>query len=416
MKTKDPDSPRNARSRSEPGGVRLSTREFTLATDRHHNVQEIRPNKKRVLARMETIGALANTQAVHEQILTTFFDPKARGEVTIHDERAKTSIRMSRQRRTAHFRVNQTWTKKKDVLEWELQIDALRGPARELTVEIVIPQPVFPGPMGSGHAKWHLWAAAEGAPFGPSYGLKSFTHCQCIDEQTDLPLPLFTLFDPRTASDIGLSLLLPPDQVWYTDFIFNQRDWLTTVRFRYLALPLHGKIHLRLWLFSHRGDYRVAVGWLRDRFPAFFAPVEGQEKVDGNMAYTIPLIPEKRVADWAKHMNYKWNELFHARSFGNYAPEPPFDSSHFATPEHPEWGVYGVTYDKLNEYIEMCHRHGVNVMPYLNIGECESTIAERDFKDSIARTVTGETKITWTYFDKKAHTLLMNCDPSGSWH
>jgi hypothetical protein len=413
MKT-SPSSP--ARRKARPSLKTLRTREFRLQVDRHGNAHEIRPVLDRVRARMETIGAIADEQAVHEQNLTEFFDSRARGSVVIHDELLKTKTVLGAGAAPAAFRARPSWVKRGDAIEWRLDIEAVRGPGRELTVECVLPQPVYPGPMGSGHAKWRLWASVEGAPFEASYGMRHFEHCQCVDQQTDLPLPLFTLFDNRKDSDIGLSLLLPPDQVWYTDFIFNQRDWLMTARFKHLALPPGGKIRLKLWLFSHRGDYRAALGWLRKQFPVFFAPVPGQEKVDGNMAYTIPLIPEKRVADWATHMNYKWNELFHARSFGNYVPKEPFDSDHFATPEHPEWGVYGVTYDRLNEYIEMCHRHGVNVMPYLNIGECESTIAERDYPDSIALTTTGERKIPWVYYDKKAYTILMNCDPSCSWH
>lgn len=394
---------------------KLETKEFTLTIDENQCLHEIRPNLTQLTGKQKTIGAIADDNAVHVETTTAFFDSKTRGEVRIFDELLKNHIVLSKQDKTLQFFTKQSWQKKDDYIEWNMSIKHTEGKERELTVELILPQPVFPGAIGSGHAKWHLWAAAQGAPYSPNYGLKQFHHCKCIDEETDIPLPLFTLYDPRTESNLGFSLLLPPDQVWYTDFIFDQRDWLTTVRFRNIALLKNGTVNLKLWLFTHEGCYRPAIGWIRNKFPEFFAPMEGQEKVDGNMAYTVPLIPEKRVADWAEQMNYKWNELFHAREFGNYVPPEPFDSDHFATDEHPEWGVYGVTYEKINNYIEMCHSHGVNVMPYLNIGECESVIAERDFADSIAKTVTGETLTTWKYFDQRQYNVLMNCDPAYSW-
>lgn len=390
--------------------------DFNLTIDKHHCVQEIRPNLRCITERRETVGAVGDDNAVHTEAMTEFFDPKARGDVRIFDELQKSYISLKKKSSTPHFRASQSWSRRKNnCVEWTLEIKHTGGKERELSVELVLPQPIFPGSIGSGHAKWHLWGPAKDAPYKPDYGLKQFHHCKCIDEETDVPLPLFTLFDPRPESDIGLSYLLPPDQVWYTDFRFDQRNWLTTVRFNNLGLIKAGTITLKLWMFSHRGCYRSAVEWVRNRFPVLFAPVKGQEKVDGNMAYTIPLIPEKRTADWVQNMNYKWNELFQAREFGNYVPPDPFDCDHFVTDEHPEWAVYGVTYEKLNNYIEMCHRHGVNVMPYFNVGECESEIAERDFKDSIARTVTGDKLITWKYYDKRQHNILMNCDPAYSW-
>ena len=394
----------------------LKTREFTFAVDDHVHIENIRPNIDRLNSRDETIGAIADKNAAHVANITNFFDPKVSGETRVFDELSKSHIVLTRTQSTSHFTATQFWREAPDnSVEWEMEIKHTSGDERELTVELILPHPIFPGAMGSGHSKWHLWGATEHAPFSPDYGFKRFHHCKCVDENTDVPLPLFTLYDPRPASNIGLSYLLPPEQVWYTDFCFDQREWLTTIRFNNLGLTRNGTINLKIVLFSHEGCFRPAMGWLRKRYPAFFAPSEGQEKVDGNMAYTIPMIPEKRTADWAREMNYKWNELFICREFGNYVPEEPFDSDHFITDEHPEWAVRGITYDQLNEYVEMCHKHGVNVMPYLNISECESEIAKRDYPDSIARTESGDTLTTWKYYDGKQHNILMNCDPEYSW-
>ncbi|MCK5844646.1 MAG: hypothetical protein KAG97_08075, partial [Victivallales bacterium] len=396
--------------------MKIKTREFTFDINESGCVSEIRPNIEGLNSRDETIGAIADDNAAHVEKITEFFDPKVCGEARVFDELLKNHIVLTRNHSTPHFTTNQSWSEMEDnCVEWEMAIKHVEGDERELSVELILPHPVFPGAKGSGHSKWHLWGATEHAPFTPDYGYKQYHHCKCVDENTDIPLPLFTLYDPRDESDIGLSYLLPPDQVWYTDFCFDQRKWLTTIRFNHLGLTHNGTIHLKLLIFSHRGCFRPAMGWVRKRYPAIFAPTEGQEKVDGNMAYTIPMIPEKRTEDWARDMNYKWNELFISREFGNYVPEEPFDSDHFVTDDHPEWAVNGVTYAKLNDYIEMCHSHGVNVMPYLNISECESEIAERDFSDSIVRTVSGDTMTTWKYYDKKQHNILMNCDPKYSW-
>ncbi|MCK5844647.1 MAG: hypothetical protein KAG97_08080, partial [Victivallales bacterium] len=396
--------------------MEVKTREFTFAVDDHGCIESIHPNLDRLNSRETTIGAIADDNATHTETIVDFFDPKVCGDVRLYDELLKSHITLSREQSTPNYTAVQTWRPMpENSVEWEMVIKHIDGDERELTVELILPHPIFPGSMGSGHSKWYLWGATGHAPFSPDYGFKRFHHCKCVDENTDVPLPLFTLYDPRPESNIGLSYLLPPDQVWYTDFCFDQREWLTTIRFNNLGLTRNGAITLKLVLFSHAGCFRPAMGYVRKRYPAFFAPMEGQEKVDGNMAYTIPMIPEKRIADWTRGMNYKWNELFICREFGNYVPEEPFDSDHFVTDEHPEWSVRGVTYDQLNEYVELCHNHGVNVMPYLNISECESEIARRDYPDSIVRTTSGDTMTTWKYYDGKQHNILMNCDPEYSW-
>jgi hypothetical protein len=157
------------------------------------------------------------------------------------------------------------------------------------------------------------------------------------------------------------------------------------------------------------------LGWVRNKFPAIFKPVPGQEKLDGNMAYTVPMLPEKRIKDWSEKMYLRWNELFCCRDFGNYFPEEPFDASQFKTAEHPEWSADHITYDDINRYIDLCHKHKVKVMPYFNIGDCESNIARKYFPDCIVKTFSNDEMITWTYYDKKNYTLLMNSDPAFSW-
>ena len=174
-----------------------------------------------------------------------------------------------------------------------------------------------------------------------------------------MPLPLGTLFHHTREISLGFSYLLPPEQTWHVDFEFNQRAWQTKIIFNNIALTKKGTVNLCLWCFSHAGDWRPALGWARRKFPQLLGPVPGQEKLEGNMAYTVPMIPEKRIRDWSHKMHLRWNELFHCRNFGEYVPPEPFDSNHFKTPAHPEWSADGLTYDDLNRYIDMCHKHDV---------------------------------------------------------
>ena len=130
--------------------MKISTKEFTLVTDTRNCVHEIRPNLKQMTGKAHTIGAIADDHAVHTQTLARFFDPKARGDVRIFDELLETHIALSKRSRTPHFRARQAWKNRKDHIEWVLNIRHTAGKERELTVELTIPHPIFPGSMGSG--------------------------------------------------------------------------------------------------------------------------------------------------------------------------------------------------------------------------------------------------------------------------
>jgi hypothetical protein len=375
-------------------------------------IDRISPSIDSVITRVDTIGAIADETARHTKKITDFYDPHISGDCLIDDKLThnKYSFR-HHQRQPKYWSASQKWIDKKEYWEWNLQIQHLTGSEREMSVELALPHPIFPGSPGSGHSRWQLWLPVSQESLGSDYGLRKIHFSQCLDEKTDVPLPLCTLFHESSEVSLGFSCLLPPDQMWYTDFEIDQRNWQTKITFKHLGLSRKGKIHLKLWCFSHSGDWRSALGWVRKKFPKIMGPVPGQEKLEGNMAYTIPMLREKQIRDWSEKMHLRWNELFYCRDFGNYFPDEPFDSSQFKTPEHPEWSVDNITYDDINRYIDLCHKHKVKVMPYFNIGECESTIARKYFSDCIVKTFSNDEMVTWTYYDKKTYTLLINSDP-----
>lgn len=398
------------------GSKTLRNSHFQMTVTENGCIDRIRPRLSSVQAQVATIGAIADENARPAETVTRFFDPRVSGDCRIHDELTHSVYSFRHHTRPPkQWSAVQRWTDRKDYWEWHLELRHCRGPERELRVELCLPHPIFPGPPGSGHSNWQLWLPTAAESLGSEYGIRKIHFCKCIDEQTDVPLPLCTLFHAAPGASLGFSCLLPPDQTWYTDFEVVQREWLAKITFNHLGLTRNGQIDLRLWCFSHDGDWRCALGWVRRKFPALLGPVAGQEKLDGNMAYTIPMIPERRIRDWSRKMHLRWNELFYFRDFGEYLPREPFDASQFKTPDHPEWSVDGLTYDDINRYIDLCHKHNVKVMPYFNIGDCESGIARRHFPESIVRTVAGEEMVTWIYYDKKTYTLLMNSDPAYPW-
>jgi hypothetical protein len=386
---------------------------FMMTVTENGCIDRINPLVNAVTAKIETIGAIADENARHTETLTDFFDPHVHGDCLVHDELTHSAYSFRHHKRQPEdWNVSQKWVDKKSYWEWNLEISHIKGAEREMRVELSLPHPIFPGAHGSGHSNWHLWLPVSQESSGSEYGFRKVHHCKCIDEKTDIPLPLCTLFHATPDISLGLSCLLPPDQTWYTDFEIDQRNWLTKITFNNLGLVNQGKINLKLWCFSHEGDWRPALGWVRNKFPELLGPVSGQEKIEGNMAYTIPMIPEKRIKDWSQKMHLRWNELFYCRNFGDYFPNEPFDSNHFKTAEHPEWSADNLTYDDINRYIDMCHKHNVKVMPYFNIGECESEIARKYFPESIARIFNGGELVTWIYYDQNNHNILMNSDPA----
>ncbi|MCX5642189.1 MAG: hypothetical protein NTY10_02990, partial [Candidatus Omnitrophica bacterium] len=64
---------------------KLAGKEFTLEIDKNQCIRRILPNIQTVRARTETIGAIADEEAISEKTLTSFFDPKVSGTCTIKD-------------------------------------------------------------------------------------------------------------------------------------------------------------------------------------------------------------------------------------------------------------------------------------------------------------------------------------------
>ena len=386
---------------------------FVMAISQNGCVDRITPLVGTVSAKNETIGAIADENAKHTEQMTHFFDPHITGDCLVHDELTHHAHSFRHHaRQPAEWTAAQTWVDHKDHWEWNIEISHANGAEREMRVELALPHPIFPGASGPGHSNWQLWLPISQESLGNDYGIRKVHHCKCIDEKTDMPLPLCTLFHATQDVSLGLSCLLPPDQTWYTDFEIDQRNWLIKITFNNLGLVKSGTINLKLWIFSHEGDWRPALGWVREKFPKILGPVPGQEKLEGNMAYTVPMIPEKRIRDWSRKMHFRWNELFYCRNFGDYFPSEPFDSNHFKTPEHPEWSADNLTYDDINRYIDLCHKHDVKVMPYFNIGECESEIARKYFPEAIVKIFNGDELIPWIYYDRKNHNILVNSDPA----
>jgi hypothetical protein len=384
-----------------------------MAIDASGCVDRIAPVVTKVNAKLDTIGAIFDETARHKGTLDKFFDPQVRGDCVVHDHAVHKSASLRHKQTLAACGMSQGWKRADDCWQWTLSLKHTKGKARELTVELRLPMPIYPGSVGSGHCRWHLWASVDGAPFERDYGIRTFHHCKCIDEDSDIPLPLCSLYHKASNIDMGLSYLLPPDQMRYVDFQFDQRQWLTTIKFRNVALVKDDPVQLRLLVFSHAGDWRPALGWTRRKYPQLLGAVKGQEKIDGNMAYSVP-VPKRQIRNWARKMNLTWNELVLYRDMGQFIQDEPFDASHFKTPAHPEHSADGLTYDDINRYVDMCHEQGVSVMPYFNLWECESGIA-RKFSDSIVRTIDGNELITWRYPDATKHCLQMNADPRYSW-
>ncbi|MCC7350162.1 MAG: hypothetical protein IT446_06290 [Phycisphaerales bacterium] len=384
---------------------------FTMNINPRGCVDRIAPAGALAAGQVRPIGAIADDNVGKIDLPAEHFDPQARGDCVIVDRLTHQSHSF---RHHAPFsrpwRAVQNWSAHEDYWEWTLQIDGLEGQERELWVTLSLPHPIYPGGMGSGHSKWDLWLPIAQQSLGADYGLRKVHFSQCLDEKTDVPLPLISLFDANASVNLGFSCLLPPDQTGYVDFEVDQRNWLTHITFKHLGLQNGKSINLRLWCFSHAGDWRPAMGWVRNRFPQLLGPVEGQEKLDGNMAYTIP-INEKRIADWSDKMHLRWNELFYFRNFGDYFPDEPFNANHFQTPANPHWTADNLTYDDINRYIDTCHRHNVKVMPYFNISECESNIAHKRFPESVAKFYDNREMVCWVYYDGKNHNVVMNGDP-----
>ncbi|MEI8248553.1 MAG: hypothetical protein WCI51_22170, partial [Lentisphaerota bacterium] len=280
---------------------------FVIDVAENGCVDKISPVVKSVTAKIETIGAIADETAKPTEKLTTFFDPQINGDCLVHDKFTHNVFSFRHHKlQPENWCATQKWFDQKDYWEWNLEISHVNGDEREIRVELLLPHPIFPGASGPGHSNWKLWLPISQESLGNDYGIRKVHHCKCIDEKTDIPLPLCTLFHSTPDISLGLSYLLPPDQTWYTDFEIDQRNWMTKITFNNLGLVKHGKINLKFWIFSHEGDWRPALGWVRNKFPQLLGPVPGQEKLEGNMAYTIPMIPEKRIKDWSQKMHLRW--------------------------------------------------------------------------------------------------------------
>ena len=168
------------------------------------------------------------------------------------------------------------------------------------------------------------------------------------------------------------------------------------VEFSELALIPGKTVELELLMHGHAGCWRPGLKWIRDRYPAFFEPVNPEVWTShGAFAITNPFTKPEAL----DKLPIRWSEIHnHFPYYGNYAPEEPEWES-VVLHDYPELTSEipcRISPALINTHIETLHQRNIKAMLYIQInGDCLMEKAETLFPDSIARDAAGKPIPSW---------------------
>jgi len=261
------------------------------------------------------------------------------------------------------------------------------------------------------------WAPLGDAPYEGLFGTKVFAYPGYIYTPNELVMGIVSCYHPKR--DIGLSLIIPVEDLIESEIRFDQSKHLATVRFYGARGPQAADVaRYRFHLVGHEGCWRPGLKWFYERWKEYFEPeTEAIYKSDGSYVYAIPSASDKLMKDWTEKMDLRWQELIFTPVFGKYAPlEEKWDFDMFCFPEnYPDDIQRNVTYDVIRKHIDLLHKYEVMGYAYFNLFHCEAEMAEKEFPDCIMKDANGDYRDAWTYFNNKRHDWCMNPSPELKW-
>lgn len=283
-----------------------------------------------------------------------------------------------------------------DAVSWRAEVKLDSGDFRSCGVAYRIPwpQPLYP---------MSIWAAKDGMPSAPHRftGLK----LEYGEITSGMLMPAFCAY--RGDKNAGLLVCMPFDfKTPHFTVASGYRDPDLLAEFDWLALAPGKPARASLLLRGTGGDWRPALGWLRERFKEYFEPRSSMvgKLWGGHISGGCDVDPAQ--ARIMRQLGMTWHEVHvHFPAYGNYHPE---GVAEWRSGHERKWEKM-ISVDMIRRSIDNLHSEGIAAFPYIQIsGDGDAKLLSPSMYKATVRDRHGEPTNYSEYYD----TFQLNSDLS----
>ncbi|MHB1000086.1 MAG: NPCBM/NEW2 domain-containing protein [Armatimonadota bacterium] len=175
-------------------------------------------------------------------------------------------------------------------------------------------------------------------------------------------IPIATVIEPDR--DAGISLILSPDDVPADVKLTTTSSGSIVFSRSNLKISSSKTVRLSMDIIAHAGDWRSALGWVANRYPRYFDPVNPKVyDVSGCGAYSNFEGPIDAGKFGAMGFGYNWKASNDYPFMGMFLPPIP-DSEQWISNKKTLTSI-----SRLREYSELIRKMGFRVLNYFNFND-----------------------------------------------
>ncbi len=337
------------------------------------------------------------------------------------------SLTFEKQYPGAEFLVTETFHVLPDHIRWDVRIHKTAGLDRNVRVIRFAPLPL---------GTYQGWAPISDAPlaikpwlpFSIDYGQSTAGAIGEPRWRTCIPMMVFYSKANKRALAFTSPFEVPAVRIRFltntgagADFHWNSRRYPEAERpyflisHEYLGLRTHRDLETGLLISSHAADWRPALGWVYEKYRAYFDPDPSFDRWDGAYVITHPeaggTTPEeqRKVLQERSARGARWEELHgHFPWYGLMIP--PAGERSWVFREHPGPTL---TREKIRLHTQLAREAGIGTFIYYNVTESVHDYASKYFAASVAKDEAGTPVGAWMIarYPSPNACWLMNADP-----
>lgn len=180
--------------------------------------------------------------------------------------------------------------------------------------------------------------------------------------QKSFAIPIATIIEPDR--DAGVSLILSPEDVPSVVNLITTSSGSITFSRSNLRISSDRPVRLSMDIIPHAGDWRSALGWMVDRYPKYFNPINPRVyDVSGCGAYSNYEEPLDAAKFGAMGFGINWKASNDYPFMGMFIP-PISDTEEWTSNKKTQTSI-----KRLREYSESVRAMGFHVLNYFNFND-----------------------------------------------
>ena len=180
--------------------------------------------------------------------------------------------------------------------------------------------------------------------------------------QKSYAIPIATVIEPD--QDTGVSLILSPEDIPAVVNLTTATDGTIIFSRSNLRISSDRPVHLSMDIITHADDWRSALGWMVDRYPKYFNPINPRVyDVSGCGAYSNYEGPLDAGRFGAMGFGINWKASFDYPFMGMFLP-PVSNSEQWTSDRNTQTSI-----GKLKSYSESMRAMGFHVLNYFNFND-----------------------------------------------